>query len=428
MRDIVGAGGGGQIRVAATAAAFAGGGSAPMRVETILGGGGGAAPPPDENGRPQVYPTQFFPAASTSTRAAAVALGSGEERSGVDFQLKPVRTMRVAGTIMGPEGPAGNMPVTLVPAETGDLSSSIETMSAFSDGSGNFSFPGVPAGQYTLRASRTARGGMPVEMITQTAGGGMITMRAISVRGGGPPLPNEPTLWAEAPVAVGTEDLDGLVVSLRQGLKVTGSVQFDGAGTRPPADQLSAISVWLEPATPQPGAPGTIRGRVDQSGQFETMGVPPGRYFVRVLGAPQNWYFRGAMAGGQDASETPIAIEAEDVSGVMLSFIDRTADLSGQVTNTGGDHAVSVIVFPADSSAWVGYGSSTRRLRNVRADQDGRYTAQNLPPGEYLVAAVPDKAAGDWQNPKFLESLATSAARVRIGVGDKITQDVQVAR
>ena len=425
-RDVVAVSGVAQARFAAVAD----GGGGAMRIETMLGGGG-AAPPPDEAGRPQAYPTQFYPAAALSTRAESVTLGSGEERTGLDFQLEPVRTMRVTGSILGPDGPAGNMPLTLVPAETGDLSSPIETLSAFSDASGTFTFAAVPAGQYTLHASRAARGGMPVEAITQIAGGA-VAVRAISVtRGGGPaPLPSEPTLWAETSVAVGTSDIDDLVVSLRNGLKVTGTLQFDGAAPRPPADQLTGISVWLEPATPTPGGSTSIRGRVDQSGTFETMGVAPGRYFVRVSGAPQNWHFRGAMAGARDVSDLPLAIESEDATGVMLTFTDRPADLSGQVTNAGAgaDNAATVIIFPADSSAWVGYGSTTRRLRSVRADKDGRYTAQNLPPGDYLVAAVPDKQAGDWMNPKFLESLAPLAARVRIGAGEKVTQNVQVGR
>jgi hypothetical protein len=424
-RDVVTFGNVAQARVAAVASA---GGA--IRVDSLIGGGG-ATPPPDEEGRPQAYPTQFYPGASTSTRAAAVSLGSGEERNGVDFQLKPVRTVRVTGSIIGPDGPAANMPVTLVPAETGDLSSPIETLSAFSDASGTFTFAAVPAGQYTLQASRGARGGMPMEMITQMGAGG-VAVRAVTVtRAGGPPppLPTEPTLWAETAVAVGTTDVDDIVVSLREGLKVSGSIQFDGGAARPPADQLSAISVWLEPANPRPGGSTSIRGRVDPSGQFETMGVPPGHYFVRVAGAPQNWYFRGAMLGGQDVSDAPLALESENATGVMLTFTDRPADLSGQVTDANaGDNAATVIIFPADSAAWSGYGSTTRRLRNVRADKDGRYSAQNLPPGDYLVAAVPDKQAGDWQNPKFLESLAQSATRVRIGAGEKVTQNVQVVR
>jgi hypothetical protein len=135
------------------------------------------------------------------------------------------------------------------------------------------------------------------------------------------------------------------------------------------------------------------------------------------------------MLGGQDLADTPVDIDSGDVTGVMLTFTDRPSELSGTVSASGSDAgAATVIIFPADSSGWVGYGSQSRRLRNVRVDKNGTYMAPNLPAGDYLVAAVPDKQAGEWQNPKFLGELASSATRVRVGVGEKATQNLQVVR
>jgi hypothetical protein len=426
-REVVALGGAvSAVRVAAVA-----GGGGPITLDTALSGGT-AVPPPDENGRPQAYPTQFYPAASTSTRAAAITVGSGEERVGLDFQLKPVRTMKVSGMASGPEGPAANMPVSLVPSEADDLATPIETLTAVTDGAGSFTFQAVPAGSYILRATRTPRGGAgsPATFVQQ--GGGMIVTRSISVGGPGAPLPTEPTLWAETALAVGAEDIGNVVLSLQPGLKVTGQVAFDGTAQRPTPEQIASIFVSLEAADPKPGMQPTVRGRVEANGQFQTMTVPPGRYFVRVPGGPAGWTFRGAMLAGQDISDTPIEIESGDLTGVMLTFTDRPSELSGTVSTAGtaGSEAgaATVIVFPADQAAWIGYGSQSRRLRNLRVDKTGSFTAQNLPPGDYLVAAVPDKDAGDWQNPKFLAELASSATRVRIAQGDKVTQNLQVVR
>jgi hypothetical protein len=103
--------------------------------------------------------------------------------------------------------------------------------------------------------------------------------------------------------------------------------------------------------------------------------------------------------------------------------------LSGTVTaESGSADAATVIVFPTDSSAWAGYGSSPRRLRTTRVDKTGNFRMQNLPAGEYFIAAVPDKIAADWQNPKFLEGLAADATRVRLAEGDRRTQNVKVAK
>ena len=149
------------------------------------------------------------------------------------------------------------------------------------------------------------------------------------------------------------------------------------------------------------------------------MGVPPGRYFVRVADAPQGWTFRGATLGGRDVTDAPFEIDG-DLTGVMLTFTDRQTQLSGTVTSeTGPPDAATVIAFPTDSSAWVGYGSASRRLRTARVDKTGNYSITNLPAGEYFVVAVPERMAADWQNPKFLEGLTADATRVRLPEGDK---------
>lgn len=413
------------VSVSAVRVAAVGGGEASI----FLDGGSGDALGVDENGRPITYPTQFFSGAGSAVRATLVKLGSGEERGSVDFQLKPVRAFKITGSVSGPEGPLGNLAVTLVPAEAEQLASAFDTRTAFANATGMFAFNAVPPGQYVLRATRTPRMAFGGEtMVFQQAGATVATtIGRAGGPGGTPPLPTEPTLWTEVPITVSTSDVVDLPLMLRPGLRVTGIVQFDGAAARPEGDRLTSLGVILEPADVRPGV-NSARGRVETSGQFATMGVPPGRYFVRAMGAPAGWTFRGATLGGRDVTDTPLDIDSE-VSGVALVFTDRPIELSGRVTGDASlTEGATVILFPADQSAWVGYGSSTRRLRNVRADKTGAFTIGNLPAGDYYLAAVTEKIAVDWQNPEFLASLASDATRVRLSDGQKLTQNVKVAR
>src|SRR4030095_6790653 len=124
--------------------------------------------------------------------------------------------------------------------------------------------------------------------------------------------------------------------------------------------------------------------------------VPPGRYFVRVGGAPQGWTFRGATLGGRDVTDSPLDIDG-DVSGVVLTFTDRQTQLSGTVTaENGSPDAATVIAFPTDPDAWVGYGSASRRLRTARVDKTGNYNVGSLPAGEYFVVAHSAPMVRDW--------------------------------
>ena len=210
---------------------------------------------------------------------------------------------------------------------------------------------------------------------------------------------------------------------------MTGTVQFNGAAEKPAADRLSSVvALNLEPADVRPGLSGA-RGRVESSGTFATMGVPPGRYFVRVSGAPQGWTFHSAMVNGRDASVFPVEFESSDLSGVVVSFTDRPTEIAGDITaENAAPETITVLVFPSDANAWTGYGTSSRQFASARVGKDGKFRVPNLPAGDYLAVAIPDSQAADWQNPKFLQGLTGAATRIRLRDGDKITQNLKVIR
>ena len=318
------------VEVRAAAAAGAG------RAMTFFNADEGTAAGMTEDGRWLAYPTVFYPTAVTATKATIIKVASGDERTAIDFRLKAVTTSKVSGTVMGPEGPSPNLQVMLAPAEADDLVSNFETLAGFSDNQGRFTINGVPPGQYVLRAVRSPRMAMgPAETVTMQQGGNVMVFRSSSANLAAP-LPTEPTYWTEMSVSVGSRDLTELTVGLRPGVKVTGMVQFNGGAERPASDRLPSIGLSLESADVRPGLTTNGRGRVDPSGQFSTVGVPPGKYFIRVAGAPAGWTFHSAMVNGRDASVTPIELEGGDVSGVVIAFTDKPSQLTGDVTVDSG--------------------------------------------------------------------------------------------
>jgi len=255
---------------------------------------------------------------------------------------------------------------------------------------------------------------------------------ATRVIGSAPPsLPSEPTLWAEVPVSVGTEDVEGVPVPLRIGAKISGQLEWSGNAQRPAMDQLSSIRITLEPADQQTAAgAGGVMGRVEASGAFATAGAVPGRYFVRAAGAPQGWYFKGATLNGRDVTDLPLDIAGTDLTGVLLAFTDKQTELTGTVTNNDGtaDLTASVIAFPAERDTWSEHGASPRRLRNVRPDPKGAFSITGLPAGRYYIAATRESSAAEWQDPRFLDALSNGASIVTLGDGQKASQALKVVR
>jgi hypothetical protein len=356
---------------------------------------GASLPTPSRDGRISVYPTTYFPGVATATQAAVLRLNAGDERSGVDVQMRLVATARVSGSIAGPEGP---LSVGLALTSTGDdlaTDVDLEVARTVSDASGRFTFLGVPAGQYNLRMVRSPIG----------AGRGLVVTSASASL----------MLWATQAVSVGTSDVTDLRITAQPGFLVTGRLEFEG-GERPAPEAVRRISGTVE--TVDGRSLGTIivtPGRAEPTDMFSTIQLPPGRYYLRVANTPAGWSVRSIILAGRDVSSVPFALEAP-MNGAVIALTKRPSELTGRVVDDSGraDVAATVLVFPATPSSWVDYGKTPTRLRTVRVYANGSFRTTGLPAGDYLVVAVHDEDISTWQDPAFLEVLARSAKPMRI--------------
>lgn len=358
-------------------------------------GRGTAIPSPSRGGRLFVYPETFYPSVPTFPQAMVVSVGAGEERSAIDLQIHPLPTVRVAGTVIGPEGAASGVPLRMSPAAADDVAFDTDVPTAITDRNGNFEFPAVPTGQYVIRAS--IRAPQP-----------------------DPRMPVPATLSVEAPIAIGRADVEGLVLLLQQGYRVSGQLEFEGAAPRPSPARLQQVPVMLEAASVRVNAESQVQGRVDGDGRFSAPGVQPGRYLVRVAGSPEGWMFKEATYRGRNVSDEPFDLDT-DANDVVITFTDRWTGLHGVVQGVRGapDPDATVLIFPTTQEGWTDYGLDGRRVRSIRTSRGGDYSVHSIPIGDYYVVAIPDDRASDWRDPAFLLSLTSVATHVSISEGDQ---------
>jgi len=404
---------------------------APGSAFVLQSGPGQLQTAPENDGRLLAYPTVYYPSASVVSEAAPIVVASGEERQAVDIALNLLPTAAISGQLIGPDGPAGNYALHLVPSDTGDMSADPDVATAITAADGSFMFLGVPAGNYVIQTVRVPRS-LPrpglANTVIQQAGGGVMVFQSARIGGPGapaaPPLPTDPTLWTAAPVSVGAVDVQGLTLALQEGYTITGRVEFDGAAPRPTPDELTRISIAVEPADGRQRAT-TQPGRVDENGAFETPGLVPGPYLLRAANAGRGWSLKSITAGGVDVSERPLDLQ-EDTAGVVVTFTDRVSNLTGVVRTSNGapDNAAAVLVFPSDSRTWIDYGTNPRRMRLARTTDTGAYRFAALPPGDYYVVAISEEFANDWQDPEFLQAVAAFATIVSVGEGLDATRDL----
>jgi hypothetical protein len=156
---------------------------------------------------------------------------------------------------------------------------------------------------------------------------------------------------------------------------------------------------------------------VNPNGDFVSNESAPGRYLLEVRGLPEGWRLRSAVVNGHDAADEPIDLNT-DLSGAVLTFTDRRAELRGRVMNTSGVGSINALVlaYPANRTLWTDFGPG-RRFRFAVAGADGHYAFADLPAGEYLVAAVMTVPESGWKDEVWLTSLAPLSDRMTVVEG-----------
>ena len=414
------------------------------------------------------YAPVYYPGTTSPSGATTVSLAIAEERTGVDFQLQLVQTSKIEGVVSSADGnlPQGTQ-VSLVAVDRGPGGGGLGANVARAGGAGRFTFSNVTPGEYTLQARAairelTAAGAADQQFQGRGGRGGP------GGPGGGAILQ---VLWASTTVSVAGQDVSGVNLNLQPGMTISGRVEFQGA---PPAD-LSRVRVSIASRGTQGFEIGaTPPAQTDASGRFTLTGVAPGQYTLSaaLMGAApaggaaaadgrgaagaaaaagggrgaaggQAAAGRGAAAGGaaggvqfalksavvngRDVLDFPLDVSpSQDISGVVLTFTDKSQELTGTIQDTSGRPTAdyTIIVFPSDKRFWL---PQARRIASTRPGTDGRFTFRSLPAGDYRLAAVTDVEPGEWYDPEFLAQLVGASTPILINEGDKKTQDIRLA-
>jgi hypothetical protein len=352
-------------------------------------------PPASAAGVVGVYRTTLFAAATKLGDATTFTLMPGEERSGVDISLRPVRAASVSGQIVGPDGATGPTVVRLLPAGDAMLSASREfdVATGLSDAAGRFTLLGVPEGQYLLWVER------PVPPP------------------GGQPSDSRAQLYGVEPVTVSSAGLRDVLVTLRPKPRVTIRLDMRDGRTIRSGD----LALLIEPV----GAGGRAE-LVPDSSKPAVASLPSGRYVITPYLGQSSC---AALFQGRDVSDEPIELATEDVE-VTVVCGGQPTRLTGSVRNDRGaaDSDALVVVFPADRRFWSGAGLRVRRKASAQTTASGTFAITNLPPGDYFVAALPIGGSDFWQDPRVLEGLSAAATRVSLAQGESRAVDVRTGR
>jgi hypothetical protein len=357
----------------------------------------GAALPPPPAGN-YAYAPVFFPGHASPEFAMPIRLRPSEERNGIDFTVQLTRMATIEGLLLGDEASTAALFFNTVGVQLPGLMGATPTFTSLvGPGGRTFKYSGVTPGHYTITAQ--ARNGT----------------------------------WARADVVVTGDDVSGVTMALQPAFRMTGQAVFKGSRLTPP-ENVSSLVVRLIAANQlgQSSAGGTRMGNpliqpavVQPDGRFEMGGLLPETYRLSgTVPGHAGWWLRSAVVDGRDLLDTMVEVTG-DVTNAVLTFSDQHASLSGRLVTGAGPPAAPyfIIVFPADRTLWL---PLARRIMSARADTTGAWILRDVPPGDYLVAALTDLAPDEQWDPTFLEQLLPNAVKVTVNDGENKTQDLRI--
>jgi protocatechuate 3,4-dioxygenase beta subunit len=345
------------------------------------------------------YARSYFPGTPDPSEAQFVTLADAD-RVGVDVALARTRTALVRGHIFSAAGePTMGGHVELRPSARSPAAAFGIPVGARLLPEGIFEFPNVPSGEYVVVADRNRSNRSSEGEFGSTI------------------------------VDVVDTDVTNLVVQMSAGSSIAGRFTFDTDDqTPPPARNTIEFSpVGVDPdETPSSVA----SAEINEDWTFTMTGIngPRRLDLVRV---PPEWMLKGVRAHDIDITDRAITFGRKDQSlaDVEVVLTDRVTGLSGRIADEDGRPVAGahVMVFSDDRGRWY---PGSRFLREVTTAQDGLYQLTGLPSGSYYAAAatrLPAEGEEAWQDPTFLETLASRATTVTLDDGQRQELNLKVA-
>lgn len=332
------------------------------------------------------YVQTYYPGTSDSSQAGSVEIRAGTEAGGIDFRLIRQDLFRIRGRVIdsGTGKPPLNTFISVFPRDPDVTWESGSSSPNYNSADGSFELKDIVPGAYWVRATMTD---------------GSI----FNIKGS-----------ARVAVDVTKSDVENAVLTLSSGFSLQGRIGFDGPPpARPSLEQISVLLHLTDPGR----IGGDLRPVLSKSdGQFTVENVQPGNYRLRALypcvtsaRLAGEDLLRGALITGP--VDEPIQVVLCSKRGLLLG-----STLDGDQKHVSG---AQVVLIPEQRYRWDLYRTAT-------SDQEGRFTFNDIPPGDYKVFAWEDLETNAYYDADLLRKYEALGKPITIDESPSQTVEVKV--
>ena len=351
-------------------------------------------PNPIEPQAADEYVTTYFPRSTDAAAAAPIDMAPGAQLRNIDVALAKMHTVAVTGRAVSEIRPSGSGDNTqrtylnvMLSARNKMMVGSGFTRGAPVNPQGIFEFRGVTPGSYFVIAQVNLAG---------------------------------KNFAARTAIQVGSSNIEGISLTVRGGVPVTGRVRVEGETTA----GLSGLRVMLQPAE----AGGVVFGpfpsqQVKEDGGFQLDEVGADRYSLSLNGLPEGFYLKSARSANIDVLADGLEIAAGSPAPLDIVVSSRAGQVSGTVLDPRTQKAaagMTVVLVPQEKERRI----RESFYRSATTDAAGGFTFKSLTPGEYRVYSWEEAEFGAWMDPEFLRPQESRGEPVSIQEGAR--QAVQV--
>jgi hypothetical protein len=330
----------------------------------------------------------YFPGTLDPNGAAPIRLGAAVEMRAIDFTLRPIRTVTVRGRVVAPfplaqasgggrqGGPFASLfgqgtQVSLSRAGASPGFAALGLGGTAVNADGSFEIRGVAAGSYNLTATARPPEGQPYS--------------------------------ARARVEVGDADVSNVVITVRPNISIRGSFVIDSA---PQQFRMSQLRVALVPADGPSTGPtavlpmiGGANASVDEDGAFTLQNVAAQEYRLLVTGLPAGTYLVAGRFGSADVLNGPFIPAENERNSLQLQLGSTPGRVSGIVRDAKGSPYTGALAALVPDESRRG---RTDLYSSIPTDQSGRFSFNNVAPGNYRIFAWEEIPTGAFQDPDYI--------------------------
>jgi hypothetical protein len=310
----------------------------------------GADPPPSA-----AYPMQFYPNATDLKSAQILELWPGEEKSGVDFRMRPVPVTHIHGRLA--PGSAdwrgrNDLQVQLIPLD--------QQMP------GGFPIGHIDPNNGTFEIRQVFPGSYHLIAFSQTFGRQIAFGRQIFGAGADEPEAND-RIGAVVRVDVADKPIE-VSVALNRAMDVSGTIEIEHGNDTNNQVTPSQLSLQLRSKYFFGGPPPSAQ--VKQDGSFTLKSVLPGEW--RIVLQESFAFLKSAWLGSEDVTNRPLDLTSGSAAPLRIIASTNTATIRGT----------------APAGKWVFFSpqdEGTGGARGVPADAKSQFMLSGLVPGRYRI-------------------------------------------